>query len=169
MSYALRPGADQGSAIWAVFAPRPQRHVYARMRYKQDASFDNSGIKKLIRFQGPNGLVGSLIVLWGRFALAGDALSDGSDRYINVGGEVAPNAMRGGWHTLELMADLTGGSPRYQLWIDGQLKMNHALNHATGNASIEIVHFGGTFNAPGATTKDWMDDLATSTQCIGTN
>ena len=44
--------------------------LYVRWAYKQDPTFDNSGIKKYLRFQGPgyNGIFGTMIS-------AGDQLS----------------------------------------------------------------------------------------------
>ena len=61
----------------------------------------------------------------------------------------------------------TPGVLRYRFWIDGTLQMDYSFNRSSNGATIYIAQFNGTWNAPGGTSSDWMDDLAVSTECIG--
>ncbi len=161
-------GSHDGSTIWANFAST--RTVYARWRFKYDTRFDTDGIFKMIRFHAPNlgTMNGTLLIQWGRFVWAWDTFSSGV--YHNVGAEITPASLAGGWHWYEIMNDISvDGSPRVRMWIDGQLKMDATLSStaATNGLSFGTIQWTGTYNSPAATATSWLDDVAVSTSCIG--
>jgi hypothetical protein len=161
-------GSHDGSTIWANFAST--RTAYARWRFKYDTRFDTDGIFKMIRFHAPNlgTMNGTLLIQWGRFVWAWDTFSSGV--YHNVGPEITPASLAGGWHWYEIMNDISvDGSPRVRMWIDGQLKMDATLSStaATNGLSFGTIQWTGTYNSPAATATSWLDDVAVSTSCIG--
>jgi uncharacterized protein YjdB len=166
------PASEQNAYVAGVLAQGVTR-VHARWRYKQASNFENRGIiKKMFRTQGPgyNGLLGSLIIKDNRFVWFYDQLDAYTNYTINVGSEAGftPNDLRGGWHTYEVMNDIsTSGALRVRLWIDGVLKMDLTVAKSNLGKTMGVAIFGGTFNLPGQAATDWMDDLAVSTNCIG--
>jgi hypothetical protein len=161
-------GSHDGSTIWAHFTST--RTVYTRWRFKYDTRFDTDGIFKMIRFHAPNmgTMNGTLLIQWGRFVWAWDTFSSGV--YQNVGTEVTPASLAGGWHWYEIMNDISvNGSPRVRMWIDGVLKMDATLSStaATNGLSFGTLQLTGTYNSPAATATSWLDDVAISTSCIG--
>jgi hypothetical protein len=167
-------GSDAGEVVglWAggdLPLTKQTRTVYTRFRFKQDATFDNSGILKLVRFQSPGQgpLVGTLIIAWNDYLWTWDSLEGGGT--INVGTVTKPNDLRGSWHTFEVYNDIsTSGQLRMKLWIDGVLKMDHTSAGSNQGYYMGTVDYNGTFNAPAANATSWIDELAASTRCIAT-
>jgi hypothetical protein len=164
-------GTHDGGTVWGRWR-KPQKAVYVRFRYKQDADFDNDGILKMVRLMAPGygEMLGSLVVQWGRFGWAWDASTEDWQREftINVGKAVRPDDLRGAWHTYEVWSDIsTDRQLRMKLWIDGQLRMDHTAPYSARGIEYGMVQFIGTFNAPAANGTTWLDDIAVSTHCIG--
>jgi uncharacterized protein YjdB len=166
-------GSDAGEivGVWAggdLPLTKQTRSAYTRFRFKQDPTFDNSGILKLVRFQAPGQgpLLGTLIIAWNDYMWTWDTLAGSG--MINVGAVIKPNDLRGSWHTFEVYNDIsTSGQLRMKLWIDGVLKMDHTSSGSNQGYFLGTVDYNGTFNAPAANATSWIDELAVSTQCIG--
>ena len=165
----LTPGAEQQSGVDAAFAATQK--IYVRWAYKEDATFDNSGIKKVVLPRAPGFGVGSgyLTVYGDRFNF--DFLDDQTAHpfgvWTNVGTEIRPSQLRGSWHWYEFMNDIsTSGALRMKFWIDGVLKMDYTEPLPNSGVTMGAVRFGSTFNAPVANAFDWTDEIAISSQCI---
>lgn len=166
-----RAGTHDGGTVWGLWR-KPVQALHVRFRYKQDATFDNEGIKKLVRIQAPRygETLGSLVIQWGRFGWAWDGATEDWQREfpINVGKAVAPDELRGNWHWYEIWIDIaTDRRLRMKMWIDGQLRMDHTAPFPNLGVTYGTVQFTRTFNAPAAAGTTWLDDLAVSTDCIG--
>jgi hypothetical protein len=168
-------GAGMLTATWASAADgtlsRQTQRAFASFRLKQAAGFDNSGILKLVRFQRPGfgALIGSLIISNDQFQWTWDDLDANSQwMFVNVGADLRPSQLRGGWHTFEVMNDISvSGNLHVQVWIDGVLKMNHRAPWPNRGYTMGTVQFTGTLNPPGTNGTTWIDELAVSTKCIG--
>ncbi|MGQ0715382.1 MAG: Ig-like domain-containing protein [Gemmatimonadaceae bacterium] len=161
-------GSHDGAEVWANFAST--KVVYARWRFKYDSRFDVSGIFKMIRFHAPNvgTMNGTLLIQWGQFVWAWDTFEAGFRP--NVGVEILPASLAGGWHWYEVMNDISvDGRPRARVWIDGQLQIDAVGNStaATNGLSFGTIQWTGTYNSPAATATSWFDEVAISTSCIG--
>lgn len=171
-SYSLRrdwssSSADQGSSVDAQFTPRQK--VYARFMFREQNGFNDGGIRKVVRFReaGYGNILGTLIVQWDRFAWFYDGLESSTNYHQNVGAEITPNQLEGGWHEFQVMNDISqSGALHFKIWIDGQLKWDYTVAASNQGAKIGLVMFGGTFNAPGANGSTWLDEVAASSSCI---
>lgn len=137
---------------------------FLRFRLKQSVGFDNSGIKKICRFQGAgfNGIFGTLIINQSAF----DFVWDG-DSQDNVP-SVTPNPLRGAWHYYELMNDVRTSPYHAKMWVDGSLVMDVTTAFTYGTApQIGACDVCGIFNSPAANGTEWIDEIAISTQRIG--
>jgi uncharacterized protein YjdB len=165
--YVTTTGNGMSSGVTKRFDALASQKLYVRWAYKQDATFDNSGIKKYLRFQGPGytGLFGTLINNHNRFNWVWDG--DSGDTYENVGTEITPNQLRGAWHWYEVMNDITqSGALHVRFWIDGQLKIDFTRPISNRGFQFGTVDVAGVFNAPSANGTDWIDEVSISRACI---
>jgi uncharacterized protein YjdB len=160
-------GNGMSGGVTKRFDAQASQKLFVRFAYKQDPTFDNSGIKKYMRFQGPgyNGLFGTLINDHNRFNWVWDG--DSQDTYTNVGTEITPDQLRGAWHWYEILNDITvSGALHMRFWIDGQLKMDFTRAISNRGFVFGTVDVMGVFNAPSANGTDWIDEVSISRQCI---
>jgi hypothetical protein len=160
-------GNGMSGGVTKRFDAQASQKLFVRFAYKQDPTFDNSGIKKYMRFQGPgyNGLFGTLINDHNRFNWVWDG--DSQDTYTNVGTEITPDQLRGAWHWYEILNDITvSGALHMRFWIDGQLKMDFTRAISNNGFVFGTVDVMGVFNAPSANGTDWIDEVSISRQCI---
>jgi hypothetical protein len=153
---------DVGRGITGLFSSR--QVVYARWAYKQAAGFDNTGIKKLLRFRdaGQNALMGTLAIHWGKFDWSWDG--DSQTWWVDT---VTPDQLRGSWHWIEVMNDLsTPGTVKAKVWIDGQLVVDAVRAFSFGGTQFGAVIFNGIYNGPVPDSIEWTDDVALSSNCI---
>jgi uncharacterized protein YjdB len=161
-------GNGMSGGVTKRFDAQASQRLYVRFAYKQDPNFDNSGIKKYMRFQGPgyNGIFGTLINDHNRFNWVWDG--DSQDTYTNVGTEITPDQLRGAWHWYEIMNDITvSGALHMQFWIDGVLKMDFTRAASNRGFTFGTVDVMGVFNAPSANGTDWIDEVSISRNCLG--
>jgi hypothetical protein len=166
-AYHTTSGVDMSSGVQKRFDALATQKLYVRWAYKQDPTFDNSGIKKYVRFQGPgyNGIFGTMINDHNRFNWVWDG--DSQDTYTNVGPEITPNQLRGAWHWYEVMNDITTtGALHMRFWIDGVLKMDYTRAASNRGFQIGSMEVAGVFNVPAANATDWIDEVSVSRQCI---
>jgi hypothetical protein len=161
--YHLTTGNGMAGGVDARFDSRASTHLFARWSYKQQDGFDNSGIKKYLRFQGVgfNGLFGTLINNRGRLDWTWDG--DPSDYYV---GSPTPDALRGSWHWYEIENDLTASPVIGRMWVDGVLVVDASNTTVTPGTVLGVIEVAGIFNAPSADGSDWIDDVAISRHCI---
>jgi hypothetical protein len=149
--------------------PSHQR-IYIRWAYKEDATFDNSGIKKVVLFRAPGFGAGSGMLTVYHDSFNYDMLNDAAHPFglsTNVGPEIRPSQLRGSWHWYELVNDIsTDGALKMRFWIDGVLKMDYTEPLTNGGLTMGALRLGDTFNSPVTNAFDWTDEVAISTQCI---
>jgi len=165
--YHTTTGNGMAGGVTKRFDAQANQKMYVRFAYKQDATFDNSGIKKYTRFQGPgyNGLFGTLINDHNRFNWVWDG--DSADTYTNVGTEITPDQLRGAWHWYEILNDISAnGALHMRFWIDGVLKMDYTRAISNNGFMFGAADVMGVFNAPSANGTDWIDEVSMSRQCI---
>jgi Bacterial Ig-like domain (group 2) len=162
------PGQEQASGVDAEF-PAHQR-IYIRWAYKENATFDNSGIKKVVLFRAPSFGAGSGMLTVYHDSFNYDMLNDAAHPFglsTNVGPEIRPSSLRGSWHWYELENDITvSGALKMRFWIDGVLKMDYTEPLTNGGLTMGALRLGDTFNSPVTDGFDWTDEVAISTQCI---
>jgi hypothetical protein len=159
--FAASPN-DVFRGVGGVFGD--QRIVYTRWAYKQAAGFNNSGIKKLLRFRdaGQSALMVTLAIHWGKFDWSWDG--DSQTWWVDT---VTPDQLRGGWHWFEVMNDMsTPGTVKAKVWIDGQLVVDAVRAYSYGGTQLGAAAINGVYNGPVPDSYEWTDDVAISTSCI---
>jgi hypothetical protein len=176
VQFDWRSGAEQNIGLLAKVNAGKKVHV--RVRYKQGAGADNSGIKKTIRVRATidgvsDRAIGTLDIQWGRWNFFGDDFGDGNNHFQNSGSEATagPDTFRGTWRYVELMVDYsTVGYQKARIWVDGTLVLDASIKlsqNMSSNMNIDWVYLASVFNGPSNTRSEWFDDVAVSTDYIG--
>jgi hypothetical protein len=176
VQFDWKSGAEQNIGLLAEMSAGKKVHV--RVRYKQGANADNSGIKKTIRIRATidgvsDRAVGTLDIQWGGWNFFGDDFGDGDNHFQTDASRATagPDTFRGVWRYLELMVDYsTIGYQKAKVWVDGVLVLDTTIKLAqnvSSNMNIDWVYLASVFNGPSDTRSEWFDDLAVSTDYIG--
>ena len=159
------------------------KKLYIRIHYKQDATADNSGIKKTIRFRGNVGGVGgkalgTFNIQSGRFLFYGDDYGNGQNEnqtgYLGsdpIFVDNKPDTLRSTWRYLEMMVDYTDTAKQVaSMWIDGTLIISRDLAISPSidsSAYFEKIWVFSTFNSPKDNRSEWLGEVVVSTAVIG--
>jgi hypothetical protein len=176
VQFDWRKGDEQNIGLLAQMSAG--KKVYVRVRYKQGANADNSGIKKTIRIRATidgvsDRAIGTLDIQWGGWNFFGDDFGDGDNHFQTVASvaTAGPDTFRGVWRYLEFMVDYTtAGYQKAKVWVDGvqvldaSVKLSQAV---PSNMNIDWVYLASVFNGPSDTRSEWFDDVAISTDYIG--
>lgn len=157
---------DEGGQVNALFTGR--QAAYAQFAYKQDSTFPDTGIKKLVRYRASayNQLLGTLIIDANKYDWLYDVLDAVQNNFAQSGN--SPSANRGSWHWFEVYNNIsTSGHLIAKVWLDGSLIINATDTSSNQGLSFAIVSPGGTFNKPAGNGQDWITDVGVSSTCIG--
>jgi hypothetical protein len=147
-----------------------QKRLYVRFRYKQDATANNSGIKKTIRFLWNDQMIGTFNIQWGEWIFFNDYTGQGN--YNQTAASVTshgPNTFRGQWRWIEFMLDYgTPGQYTVRQWVDGVLILDRTVT-ASVPSNLVITGFvlGWVFNTPADNRSEWWDEVTVATGPLG--
>ena len=202
LTYQIDPGiAADGTAVagysvqfdWTsgaeytqilAYAPTTQyKKLHIRFRYKQDATTNNSGIKKTVRYRANIGgtggqAVGTFNIQSDGFLFFGDNYGNGLNEWQSGYGtgdaiyvDNHPDTFQSTWRYIEAMVDYTDTSrQKAKMWIDGVLVIDRDLALGTpvpDSLYFERVWMLSTFNNPADTRSEWIDSVVIATGTIG--
>jgi hypothetical protein len=177
LRYRWQEGFENYNGAFRALAGAP-RTLHVRLRLRQDAGADNSGIQKIVRFRAnvdgvDDRAVGTFNFQWGSLLFNGDDFGDGNNHPQAAATLTShgPDSFRGGYRYLEVRLDYgEPGTQRFGAWVDGLQVIDGAVALSQpwpASGWLEGVMVLGTFNDPADTRSDWIDEIRIATGYIG--
>lgn len=150
--------------------------LHVRLRLRQDADADNSGIQKIVRYRAVidgdgDRPVGTFNFQWGELLFFGDDFGNGQNHVQSQVATHGPDTFRGQYRYVETRLDYSDRSiQRFSAWVDGVQVLSGAVPLSPAlpvSTRVEGVMLLGTFNEPADTRSDWIDEIVIATSYIG--